>query len=255
MIRTAQTTRVLPVLALAAVAVLCHTSQANAQGFYPMPGPPSFGPPSFGPGPGNMLPVYPQPGLGMPQPYPTPPSYPGAKQGATHILPGLVIRSQLNCVCPCDFRQSIPASLRRTRHSSWKQADRSAAVTSATPLISRSAMKASRFSPKTGRADSLGRTTSPVRSGWGNKGPETRGHPHSAGKQGATCRQTRGHPHSAGAGDQVAAELCVSLRFPAVDSCLAPSDPPQLLETGRSQRSGDLGHSPDFAIGNESESL
>jgi len=87
------------------------------------------------------------------------------KQGATHILPGLVIRSQLNCVCPCDFRHSIPASLRRTRHSSWKQADRSAAVTSATPLISPSAMKASRFSPKTGRADSLGRTTSPVRSG------------------------------------------------------------------------------------------
>jgi len=87
------------------------------------------------------------------------------KEGATHILPELVIRSQLNCVCPCDFRQSIPASLRRTRHSSWKQADRSAAVTSATPLISLSAMKASRFSPKTGRADSLGRTTSPVRSG------------------------------------------------------------------------------------------
>ena len=89
----------------------------------------------------------------------------GAKQGATHILLELVIRSQLNCVYPCDFRQSIPASLRRSRRSSWKQADRSAAVTSATPLISRSAMKASRFSPKTGRADSLGRTTSPVRSG------------------------------------------------------------------------------------------
>jgi len=67
--------------------------------------------------------------------------------------------------------------------------------------------------------------------------------------------KTRGHPHSAGAGDQVAAELCVSLRFPAVDSCLAPSDPPQLLKTGRSQRSGDLGHTSDFGIGNESESL
>jgi len=51
------------------------------------------------------------------------------------------------------------------------------------------------------------------------------------------------------------AESHASLRFPAVDSCLAPSDPAQLLETGRSQRSGDLGHSPDFAIGNESESL
>jgi len=44
--------------------------------------------------------------------------------------------------------------------------------------------------------------------------------------------------------DQVAAlELCVSLRFPAVDSCLAPSDATSSLETGRSQRSGDLGHS------------
>jgi len=41
--------------------------------------------------------------------------------------------------------------------------------------------------------------------------------------------ETRGHPHSAGAGDQVAAELCVSLRFPAVDSCLAPSDPATAL--------------------------
>lgn len=93
MIRTAQTTRVLPVLALAAVAVLCHTSQANAQGFYPMPGPPSFGPPSFGPGPGNMLPVYPQPGLGMPQPYPTPPlpypSYPGAGPMPNYPQPGM----------------------------------------------------------------------------------------------------------------------------------------------------------------------
>jgi len=66
-----------------------------------------------------------------------------------------------------------------------------------------------------------------------------------------------GPPHSPGLADQVAAECVCPCDSGHSDSCLAPSDPRHSsLETGRSQRSGDLGHSPDFAIRQfESESL
>jgi len=61
------------------------------------------------------------------------------------------------------FPQSIPASLRRTRHSSWKQGDRRAAWISATPLISVSANESeAALVRRTGRSgNSLGYTNQP----------------------------------------------------------------------------------------------
>jgi len=84
------------------------------------------------------------------------------------------------------------------------------------------------------------------------------GHPilETRGKQGATHipAERRGTHILRGAGDSVAAELCVS---PAISESIPaspPSDPPRALETGDAS-AGCSATSPDFAIGNESESL
>jgi len=149
----------------------------------------------------------------------------------------------------------LPRSV-RTRHSSWKQADSQRSGDLGHSRFTRSAMKASpALVPRQARSDLFGRTNQPCPQRMGKQGPETRGKPTFCGNKGPPAGKNKGHPHSAGL--VIRSQLnCVCPAIPGSRSCLAPSDPPQLLETGLyRKRSGDARpYSPDFRYRNESES-